>query len=106
MIDDQSLTIHPELAYTNLYIEAVVVIRVYAALVEMILQHILMRLLTTFDLVDQSFPSLGEFAHSAAHEALPPEMLCAICASWPLTSTDADENTHFSPWPLIDDSLI
>lgn len=101
-----NLTIHAKFANANFDIVPIIILRVDAALRQMLRKHVLMCILASFDLVDQSASCFGEVAHAAAHEALPPEMLLAVGAGRPLSGADAHQNTDFASRPLVAERFI
>ena len=93
------------MTHADVYVEAVVVLGVDLTFRKVVF-HLLVRLLTAFNLRNELAPCLGEVTNAAGHEALPPKMFLAFCAIRALARAYADEDTDIAARPFVAGSFI
>lgn len=94
--------VHTELAYSDFHIEAIVGVDADITLPQVLPHHVLVDLFAVLDLCDQ----LSSCISIIAQEPLIPYLRVCVTASRSTSGTDADEDAHFAPRPLVDHSLV
>jgi hypothetical protein len=93
--------VHAKLTHANLDIQPVVVVLVHSPFGQVGAKHLLMNILATLDLGDQSSSRLGKCAETIPKEVFPPLMLPIVRARRTLAGAYADK-----PGPLVDSRFI
>jgi hypothetical protein len=98
--------VHPEVADSDLDIKSTVVLSRNASFLQLIVEHVDMCILATFDFGDQTSPGFCKGPNTASDKALPPFMLCVVGPTRSLASSDTDEDANISSWPFIHRGLF
>lgn len=98
--------VHAELAHSNFNVESTVDVLVDITFCKSVPQHLLVNILATFDLANESSSCLGECTQCVTKEILPPFMLSVVGSRRPSSGANTNEDSNFSARPFVDDRFL
>ena len=101
----KNVLVHAKIPNSYLNVESAVVLERYSPFLQ-IVGHLLMNLLTSFNLGYQSPSSLCEVTHSASQEGFVPFALPIISPARPFTCANAHEYANIPSRPFVNSSFV